>query len=290
METTLLDKQEEEKQKKYFENIAEMLYENVKKPLNDNFISALIDKIIKEEQIEEYITQKRNTSLDTITLLYKTFSLEDSTYADLVPSENYFKEYYNYLYVTLLILKELEQCKLAKRNKEGIEKNIQDQIIKLCFLQYNKFKNLDNASISLLNKRSVSQIKSYEYNHRMLSYCFAPEKRYANISAYAAILEITELLELDKINTIHKLELCEILINPYLPLRAGEIPMFKGASHLPPTLMYLKKIGISNKEINKLEKESKDLDNITKLKLGLKIPDDSILKIRIEEDNLKRTL
>lgn len=273
---------------KYYETVAteisNRVYEN--KPIDLNYTIELAELTINQEQIENYI-ENLEDSLNLTSILYNIEDLKDVFYKDLVPTEGI--EYYKYLYVTLLILQKSKYHALRKRNSEqkDTEKNLQEKIIELSFLQSEKILTKNSSSLSKHQlKKMGGKLKIY----RNLSFLYAPENRLANFSAYEAIFEITALLGLEKINAIHQLEFCDKIINPYLALQVGNIPMFYGAWRLPPTLMYLKNMGISNTEIRKITKESENLDNLTKLKLGLEINENCIRKIRRKQDELKKDL
>ncbi len=194
-------------------------------------------------------------------------------------------EYYKYLSAILLILQKLKYHALHEKNSElkEKEKNLQEKITELSFLQSEKIQTKNSLSQS---KHQLKKMRGKLRIYRNLSLLYAPENRLANFFAYEEIFEITAHLKLEKINAVQQLEFCDSLINPYLALQAGNIPMFYGEWHLPPTLMYLKNIGISNSKIRKIEKESENLDNVSRLKLGLKINENCIRKIRKKQDEI----
>lgn len=59
---------------------------------------------------------------------------------------------------------------------------------------------------------------------------------------------------------------------------------------LSPTLYYLDKLKYSKRKINRLVRQSEDLDANERLKLGLILTENELYKIRKSQNELERTL
>ncbi len=269
---------------KYYEIVATEMFNRVSahKPIDLNYTIEFAELAISQEKTKMEF-ENIEDSLNLISILYNIKDIKDVCYREFVSTENI--EYYKYLSAILLILQKLKYHALHEKNSElkEKEKNLQEKITELSFLQSEKIQTKNSLSQS---KHQLKKMRGKLRIYRNLSLLYAPENRLANFFAYEEIFEITAHLKLEKINAVQQLEFCDSLINPYLALQAGNIPMFYGEWHLPPTLMYLKNIGISNSKIRKIEKESENLDNVSRLKLGLKINENCIRKIRKKQDEI----
>lgn len=257
----------------YYERIAELIFRNVKSSLNKDFVEELIQIIIEEEALEEYMTtQTKELLLDPGCIIYQTMYKEDAPYVEAVPKSNYSQEYYDYLYATRLTLTELEKRRLRKELEEGTTENLQNYILNEYLTQCKK----------------LDAMKIYQKNIRM-GQPGNPEERYADIFTYDILLKVSELLQEEEIYNIHRLELCDVLIRTYRALLDGLYMGGTGAK-TSPTLCYLKQLGCEERVLKEIQQKSQDLEDIEKLKLGLEISKSTGDKICSEQGRLKRAL
>lgn len=264
----------------YYEKIAELIFNHVRKPLNKEFIEELIKIIIAEEKLEE------ENLIDPNIIIYKAIYFDDACYMEFVPDKNFVPEYYTYLYATRLILTLLEKRKMRKEVISAPHE-LQNRILSASFEQNQKIDQFFACKSTNKRNRITKQMKIYRNNKEAESY-YSPEQLYSKIFAYETLMEITELLEEYELQMIHKIELNDIFITAYQSLK-GYFTIGR-TSHKSPTLYYLEQIGCKKRILKTIQKEAKNLDNIAKLKLGLEVSDDVLSKIRVTQSELKRVL
>lgn len=125
------------------------------------------------------------------------------------------------------------------------------------------------------NKKRNSIARQEEVFKRFKT--MAPEERYTSIASYKTILDITQLLKLEKLQIIQKIALFDVLLNPYHFVRLHAIR--DKEIKLAPTIYYLKKLAQTKREkksIQSILSQSEGLDVTERIHLGLTLTPDEI--------------
>ena len=120
------------------------------------------------------------------------------------------------------------------------------------------------------NRKELIQLEKY-WNTQTKYTSLAPEKRIAGITSYDAISNIIDglsnvfdYLRLNEEEFLDKKDLHRIILSPYEIVREKT-----NNKESAPTYFYLKELGYSKREIESLIKESKNIEEIEALRLGL---------------------
>lgn len=173
------------------------------------------------------------------------------------------------------------------KNISSAPHKLQNRILSSYFKQNQKIDQFFACKANSKSNHTAKQMKIYRKNQEVDGY-YNPEQLYSNIFAYETLMEITELLEEEELQMIHKIQLNDIFISAYQSLKIY-FDMSK-TSYKSPTLYYLEQIGCKKRILKTIQKDAKNLDNIARLKLGLEVSDDVLLKIRSTQYELKRVL
>lgn len=314
MEKNLLNnKSKEELQKKYFESIAKLIFGRVENRISIDtlFVQDLMAIIceyfnLEGEVFETEIDEKQflninlTNSIHNAIAIYalgddKELAINKEMLARITPPFDNLKEYdiyfYQYLYLTRIILKEIEKYRQLESFEKNRENTLQNKILKMSYFQYiemlYKYYNRNFLCHTEKLKKHLMKYSNIFHQYRQL----APKERYASISAFETILEIGELLELEKINVVNKIELCNTLLNPYSFVRGYTVR--DETIELSPTIYYLEELAITEKEaknIKKLLQQTENLKANERLKLGLTLTPNELYKARKYQRELERAL
>lgn len=284
--------------KTYYKEIAQMIFKRVseKSPLNFDYVIDLIDFAIEWWGVEDYLNELPNRK--NIMEMKHDFKNSQKNVPETIFERNnpytayldgFEKDFYHYLRITYLVLKEIEYYKLFKNYQDKSGSSLKNTILQISYFKYVEMLQNSFRIYPRKAKRQGNQIfaqKKTFSSYRNL----APEERYTSIAAYDTILEITQLLEQEKVDIVNKLDLCNIFLKPYAFLEARNRCNENSQNLLSPTLYYLEKLNSSKRKINSLARQTEDLDAIERLKLGLKLTENELYKIRKSQKELERTL
>lgn len=284
--------------KVYYEEIAQMIFKRVseKRALNFDYVIDLIDFAIEWWGVEDYLNELPNRknimgikydSQDTQTIVPETIFEKNNSYTAYL--EGYENDFYHYLHITYLVLKEIEYYKLFRNYQKEYGSTLKNTILQMSYFKYVEM--LQNFSHVYPKKAKIQENQIFAQKKTFSLYRnLAPEERYTNIASYSDILEITQLLEQEKVNMVNKLDLCNIFLKPYAFIETCNRCNENNEDMLSPTLYYLDKLKYSKRKINRLVRQSEDLDANERLKLGLILAENELYKIRKSQNELERTL
>lgn len=278
-------------QEEVYKAIAELIFRNVEKgiPFNRYFIQDLIaiTNHLDEQSVITSLMENNQQKL-RISINNSNIKLFTPAYANL---KGYDIDFYQYLFITRLLLKEIENYRLSKmfiEEEKWISYNLQDRILEMSYYKYlallQKYNNKKGFKIRKWNKALTHQSEMYAKFS-----AFAPETRYANIASYETILKVGELLELEKINGINQIEFWNMLLNPYSFIRTQQVD----GVELSPTIYYLKKIAQTQQEeyeINQIIEQSENLNTSKRLILGLTLQPKEIYNARKMQQELEKNI
>lgn len=252
----LTEKNQESIDPKY-ENIARLIFDNVKNNPSRDFAKNLVDMLINEEGLTDYIRINR-IDLEYLYNIIDIVNVQKNTkpnkYVKVLKKESYSVEYYYYLMITRLILKEIRLLKMRKKNSENI---LKPSILKASLETSEQLTQKHNANA----KEKQALYKS-----------MAPEEIRAEEVSYDGIDEITKLLEEDNLNLINTIEAVGTKVNPYLTLDA--LREKRETKQKSPALFYLEEIGCKRRYLNEIKKYNCGLK--TRLSYGLEVPENII--------------
>lgn len=230
-------------------------------PINGSYIEQLVSCLLEQENLQKY-AQIGHTYTSSKGILYlpntKTLNIKTNL---LKENSNYLKNrsenpnLYQYLYITKIILNEIEYIKQLKDCEDKSKNDIQTKILRISYSKY-----INMLQDRKKNRKELRIFKQYWETYTKYT-SLAPERRLASIYSYDVISNLIDSLGLEEQDFINKNELHQIILAPY------EIARKKGEAS--PTIFYLRQLRNNKKEIEELLTESQNLYEIEKFRLGL---------------------
>jgi len=296
---------------KTYEQIAAQIYHRVEqgKKVDDDYLVNITDSIKEQENLQDYIT-KTNVKDNRYGAIYdystKSFTFYGKRMEKSVPKsdknvlEGYDKEFYQYLQLTRLLLKEMEYAQEIKLGNNEKNTDLKAQILRTSYCQYINWNQylldteINETKKTLLHPKKPKNItKKYEYDKEHKH--FAPEEYYAQVASYEYILEITELLELERIKTLFFEEICNFYSETYRSVTSDcAVEYFrdgkKSTEEHSPVLYYLEQIGFNKAVRNHIRNQGKQLSAKNKLKLGLEMNRIQLAKIQATQIEIQEAI
>lgn len=293
---------------KTYEEIATQIYQNIikSKSADDNYLNNIIEIIRKQENLQEYITNVNRKDVPRGALYgysTKTFTFYGKRLEKRIPKlenatlDDDDKKYYHYLQLTRLLLKEIELISELKEGEDPSKKDLKAEILRMSYCRYmNWHKEMIDIDIferkhaNLLMDRKLTKKSARKARANNEFGRFAPEEYYAQFSSYENILEITELLEAEKIKTLFFSEICEFLEETYRLTFATSKTTKKCREKDSPVLFYLEQLGCESSKRKQIKKEGAKLDSISRLKLGLEMNKIGLARIQTVEREVREAI